>query len=258
MWRSADGIVAKEVRNDKEYAGMRHLLAISIIGIVTALVASCGLEELESASKFISKTQEDPTLTTGSKHRPGGLHANAYLINKVHVKDNDENSEGCTGNRLNETCNLTVEANVGWWAIPVTACAGFCTPTAGFLGAGKTVITPPTCTDKVNATKSHNCAIRYCTGTSAAAATEVNAAIDLWLAPLRTPYNKVSDPIVSTNNTSLRGTYTSGGKTPNADLIINFICSAAKASYPAWETHNDKDQLNCTPGTSYKGGCPGI
>ena len=70
----------------------------------------------------------------------------------------------------------------------------------------------------------HNCTINYCTGTSAAAATEVNNAIDLWLTPLRTPYGTTNNPIVSNTNTSLAGTYTSGGKT-TPDLTIKFMCS---------------------------------
>ncbi len=55
---------------------------------------ACGLDDLESGQKFISKTQEEhgnfPTGGNPGKHQRGGDHQNAYLINKVHVADNEK------------------------------------------------------------------------------------------------------------------------------------------------------------------------
>ena len=123
----------------------KKLLSVCAIVICSA----CGLDDLDSASKFISKTQNDPTLTTGDKHRcyfSGGTricgdHGNAYLINKVHVHDHPD-----PANRIDPYSNLTIAVNVGWYALPHADCNTDCstTTTKGGITAPTTAAT---CTD---------------------------------------------------------------------------------------------------------------
>ena len=205
----------------------KKLLAVCAIAICSA----CGLEDLDSASKFISKTQENTGLVTGDKHRPGGAHANAYLINRVHVNDNDglsefpTVSENCPGNRLSETCNLTVAAWVGWYANTPAGC--FCVNNGDKLARLNAGSAPEACTLPLNPPQgAEACVWTPCLSN---AATEVETAIDKWLAPLHTPYGSATNLIVSNSNTSLSGTFTRGGKV-KPDLVINFVCARAKAA----------------------------
>ena len=207
----------------------KKLLSVCAIAICSA----CGLEDLDSASKFISKTQENTGLVTGDKHRPGGAHANAYLINRVHVKDNDglsefpTVSENCPGNRLSETCNLTADVFVGyWWTLPDSPPEDCRCRSPAVWKVGTPL--PSSC-----------CILRLCISN---AATEVETAIDKWLAPLHTPYGSATNLIVSNSNTSLIGTFTSGGKV-KPDLVINFVCARAKAA-SSW-TFPDSNNDDC-------------
>ena len=215
---------------------------LSVYALILCL--ACGLEDSDSASKFISKTQNDPAnnLTTGNKHRPFGAHANAYLINRVHVEDNDglseisTGSENCLGNRLAETCNLTADVFVGYWWEPPDPLPDECS--CGFAGIWEVGTPLPLgC-----------CTLRFCLSN---AATEVESAIDKWLAPLRTPYGDDDNPIVSNSSTDLLGTYTSGGKS-KPDLVINFVCGQARDASDWKFPDSDNDDCPSSAGTSGK------
>ncbi len=198
-----------------------------------ALCLACGGDDLESGSKFISKTQRDRDgHPSGSDiHRcyyrgntvVCGLHGNAYLINKVHEKDHPNSSSDA---RDPPYLDMTVEVQVGWWATKHEDCDNPCM-TDDKVTAGESP-DPTTCTstdegadpaspDDDTVTE-HDCTWHSCLG--GVNATEVvNAAIDKWLAPLRTPYSSTENPIIS------------GGYIDNtdpkdvADLTVNFACS---------------------------------
>ena len=185
------------------------------VGTLMLILSACGLEELESMSKFISKTQEDPTLADTNKHIPGGAHANAYLINKVHVKDNDDLIENCDETRLGITCNLTAEVLVGWWGITTDNCSN-CTSQKGITNAGQA----PTPTGTTGGDDPAPCACGYEMCVSNAVA-KVNEGINMWLDPLRKPYGSVANPIVSGNYVN-----DSTKRKTKSDLLIHFLCSA--------------------------------
>lgn len=188
----------------------RQLLPACIL----ATCIACGVEEPESGTHFIGKTQANTTSypTSDGAHRPGGVHENAYLINKVHKEDH-----GSPADPRSDPYSLTVAVNVGWWKRAPKACGvNLCTtPVQG----GGTPPSPGTCNDSSDATKTHPCTVRYCLPPSTARA-EVNAAIDKWLDPLRTQYRSRYGGIVKKED------YRQGGKTP-PDLTVNFMCNAS-------------------------------
>ncbi len=225
---------------------MRLWLSPLLVVGVGLLCLACGLDDLESGQKFISKTQEDNTdfPSNINKHRRGGIHQNAYLINKVHVADNEKpKNTGTTvgdpscGHSRTETCNLTVDVYVGLYN---TICPGDCSPVDRLY--------PQVRRHKLGMQLSAPCLTgdnSPCgTWTSCLpnAATEVNNAIEQWLEPLRPQYENSGDgPIISSTRTisfeglTLKLPFTSGGKTDGGsstanskpDLIINFICGAS-------------------------------
>ena len=209
---------------------MRRLFAIAGVCV---LLSSCGVEELESGTRFISRTQTDPTLIRddayANKHRPGGAHANAYLINRVHKSDNDEAKENCSDDRVTSTCNLRVDVNVGYWEARKMSQPDDCNDNC----VGKkiwqvTSDTKPT---------SRCCDVHTCINNPA---TVVNTAIMQWLEPLRDPYNKADDPIVSINDNRFKVLSFVGDATgkDKPDLIINFVCSETKEKAASgWPTY---------------------
>ena len=198
-----------------------------LLAVIGVLLVSCGVEELESGTRFISRTQTDPTLIgdddNTDKHRPDGLHANAYLINRVHKKDNDGAAENCSDDRVTPTCNLRVDVNVGYWYTDTDP-----------NDIGRECSSPPR--PNLSGTPSVGCTVHACVANPAEV---VNTAIMQWLEPLRTPYNKADDPIVSINDGSLlpgaQGSFLGGatGKS-KPDLIINFVCKNSRGGESGW------------------------
>ena len=197
----------------------KKLLAVCAIVICSA----CGLEDVDSASKFISKTQGDPSNYPSAldihrcyfdrnNQRVCGNHGNAYLINKVHVEDhgypdNDQRS-------LRH--NLTTDVFVGyWWKTPVPKPLGCddC-PEKKMWQVGAAL--PTSC-----------CTLQLCISN---AATEVNNAIKKWLAPLSTYQSRYGGIIgTDTVNVTSPSDFTGGNKT-TPDLTINFACKKAARS----------------------------
>ena len=211
---------------------MKRLLACAIMLI---LAKACGVEEPYDTD-FISITQAGPdSLTDGNRHRPHGKHANAYLINKVHVLDYDFDD-----NRSDRP-TLTVNVNVGAWLDYPTDPPDDCSCLR------KKLLTNGEAFEKE--TGESCCVVNYCTGTRDAGVIEVNKALDMWLAPLRTPYGSTNNPIISGDFI----TVTSKRKAI-PDLTVNFICSDFKSIY-SWA--NGPRSLNCSHTEDYKGGCYG-
>ena len=113
---------------------MKRLLACVIMLI---LAKACGVEEPYDTD-FIGITQAAPDRLTGNKHRcyisngtrVCGAHANAYLINKVHKKDNES-----TSIFTDQYLNLTVDIEVGWYGQNTDTCGG-CTGKKNRIAAG--------------------------------------------------------------------------------------------------------------------------
>ena len=202
---------------------------------------ACGLDDLESGQKFISKTQEDETLITGNNHRPGGLHENAYLINKVHVKDNYDYCEAIpTIAQRDYACNLKVDVYVGWYASRPEGCGRGC------AGKKRVKVGDPQPTSSCTGKNPPACIWHSCL---ANAAGEVDRAIEQWLTPLR-PY-AASDSgegegeiishlgTTSYKNRTLSTPFTSVEERQvekdKPDLIVNFVCSESRGA-GSWGT----------------------
>ena len=177
---------------------MRNILSVAIV----MLAISCGGDDIDSVSKFISKTQKDTT--DDNAHRPGEGLENAFLINKVHRGERRRESEE----------NLTVHVNVGYWYGTVSP------------GGGTTSCTTPTSkvwhvrgSTKNKPVPENSCNRKYCVANPAGV---VNKAIQQWLAPLAT-YGSTDKPIVS-------GDFVTTNTKETPDLIINFICGHAAAA----------------------------
>ena len=204
---------------------MKRLLACAIMLILSK---ACGVEEFESDAKFISKTQATGGLTDEDRHRPFGLHANAYLINKAHHLDHP-----LVEGRVQRD-NMTVQVKVGYFFEKPHGCTESC-PANGVVDAGR------------NGKKRGHVAPFFSaqtpitglqTGTSPVLAqllliSEVNKAIDMWLDPLRLSYSRTQNPIVSgdfvhANSFDRKKVY--------ADMHINFLCSSSRGSsnWPAY------------------------
>ena len=183
---------------------MKSQLCAVVIG---ALVLSCGDNDLESASKFISKTQEE-----GEDIKK---FTNAFLINKVHAKSDHNKDRG--ENDRTPPNNLTVHVNVGYW-YGITD-EDRCSNIQPRIWQ---VHTTPTARIPEGA-----CNVRYCVS---APANAVNAAINQWLEPLRGPYDSDRDPIVSGDFV------TTNTKSDSPDLIINFVCGGASGASWPWPT----------------------
>ena len=227
---------------------MKRLLACAIMLI---LAKACGVEEPYDTD-FISRTQAESTLIEGNKHRHGGLHHNAYLINKVH------NSDHPNPVRFGpKYLNLTVDVNVGWYGVDTKSC-GSCSNRKGYMKAGKAPDPLPT---GKNDGDECNCTYKTCTQKEEddktnldGAVAHVNYAINEWLKPLAIPYGKTNDPIIS-------GDYIHATNTDRKklvpDLTINFLCT--EASGDDNNSHGwNKNGLLCThPNDTHKGSCFG-
>ncbi len=219
---------------------------------------ACGLDDLESGQKFISKTQEDhdnfPTGGNPGKHQRGGAHQNAYLINKVHAGDNapqvgntSKGDPNCAYiDARSYTCNLKVDIYVGWYED-----CGACDkplPTSRIKPVRLPGGSKPGSTNHTSCTINDNdakCTWRPCMPN---AANEVNRAIEQWLTPLRPSYNEPDtgkgriisyDRAITYNGYTLSQPFTSltSGQVAKRkpDLIINFICSASLGD--AWDNY---------------------
>ncbi len=214
----------------------KKLLSVCAIIICSA----CGLEDVDSASKFISKTQGDPSrypsTSTGREHVIGGKHANAYLINKVHTADHScaLPRNNCTHNPYTGfDGNLTITVKVGYWDHDGDGC---CNSYAKDENDVNLIQDPGSCT--CDAPGAPNTPPILCLNNATG---EVEKAFTKWLKPLADRY---SDIVVQPF----------GGK-DTSDMLATFACNnpaSNPASTPASKGQNDcpcSDEITqITPG----------